>query len=98
MRTFLRRWIYGRLCYIRTKLSHLGPKDTKVSSLTYLVKREKEVFGLLFCADLEFGGRTWTSERMSIDTRGPGQEEGLAALSVEETATWLSCLIIMWQN
>lgn len=53
VRTFLRRWVHGHLCH---QLSHLGPKDAKVTSLAYLVGRGKEYFGLLFCADLSLVG------------------------------------------
>lgn len=36
-----RQWLYGYLCHIRTKLSHLGPRDIKVTSLEYLEKGGK---------------------------------------------------------
>lgn len=54
VRTFLRRW-YTVTC-VTYELSPLGPRDAKVTSLGYLVKRGKGCFGFLFCVELRLVG------------------------------------------
>lgn len=55
VRTFFRRRIRSPVPHI-TKLSHLGPRDAKVTSLGHLVKSGKGRFVFLFCVELSLVG------------------------------------------
>lgn len=86
------------LCHTRTKLSHLAPKGIKshLSSIYWKGGRRFLVY---------FSVLTWVWwDNLDFWKNGQRHQrsrtgrEGLAALSVDETATWPSCLIIMWQT